>query len=161
MSATTPLDDGEIHDLVLLFANSKIPRGSDAFQSLVDDFVKHDQLDSADKAGASDSSDSTAKDATLLGLDEVDGGKVSPLPKSALKHTKQVRIESPKTLSHVHWPDDMNSQIASSPQATHHARLYMKTTPKPILKQEDPVLPHSTDLTNNDNSRRFSSPHHI
>lgn len=159
MSATTPLDDGEIHDLVLLFANSRIPRGSDAFQSLVGDFVKHDSPEPGDEAAGSDSSDSSAKEPTEV-FDEVDGVKITPVPKSALKSSKSVRIDSPKTLSHVHWPDDMNSQKVGSPQPTHHARLYMKTTPKPILKHEDQVM-HPGDDASTRNIRRFSSPHHV
>lgn len=158
MSAETPTEDGEIHDLVLLFANSKIPRGSDAFQTLIDDFlIKHDDdvTDTNDDVTTSDSSDSSTKPETVSVED------VAAVPKSALKpKSKSVRMDSPKHLSHVHWPDEENSSLASSPGQTqlHHARLYMKTTPKPILKHEEPVI---VSETNEKNYRRFSTPPHI
>lgn len=158
MSAETPLAEGEIHDLVLLFANSKIPRGSDAFQTLVGDFLKHDdEPDSNDDVIISDSSDSSTKE---QGPVLAEG--VTAVPKSVLKSKgKSVRMESPKLLSHVHWPDEENSKLASSPQTEqlHHARLYMKTTPKPILKHDENLLLSSADRKTN--FRRFSSPSNI
>ncbi|XP_060574212.1 uncharacterized protein LOC132731935 [Ruditapes philippinarum] len=157
MSAETPSEDGEIHDLVLLFANSKIPRGSDAFQTLIDDFLKHDDdvTDANDDVTTSDSSDSSTKPETISVED------VAAVPKSVLKAKKKsVRMESPKHLSHVHWPDEENSKLASSPgqEQLHHARLYMKTTPKPILKHDESVLVPSS---NEKHYRRFSTPPHI
>lgn len=184
MSAVTPNDDGEIHDLVLLFANSKIPRGSDAFQTLIDDFLNHDAEDDIDGAVAPDSIDSTLTD-TRVDADRkqapqptsvprvrftpptipVLDGKTTPTPHSKpvlkplkVKAVRMLQPESPKPLSHVHWPDERKSKLACSPgtEQLHHARLYMKTTPKPILKHDDQVL------VNNDEDvpplRRYSTP---
>lgn len=160
MSATTPTsptnEEDEIHDLVLLFANSKIPRGSDAFQTLVGDFLKRESPDSAaeDNIPSSDSSDSSVK--------EVETGlKVLQPPKSSLKSNgKSVRVASPSTkqLAHVHWPDDHHTpKLSQEPLAepTHHARLYMKTTPKPILKHDEHVMVRSA---NSRQRRRVNTP---
>ena len=128
MSATTPTEDDEIHDLVLLFANAKIPRGSDAFQSIIDDLLPKDE--------ESDSTDSnvsqTDKAQKLL---EPSGAE------SKGKTRKAVRMVSPK--HQVHWSDERSDDKLSAsptPNKLHSARIYMKTTPKPILKHEDNAI---------------------
>lgn len=161
MSVSTPTsEDDEVHDLVLMFANSRIPRGSDAFQTILEDLMPlKEQAEKAEQA---------KKD---QGFDEVDSGNIeqsvmlnevsrskSNTPEEAhvrfnsSKHTtsslsatgklhdkRHVRTDSPKINSHVHWPN-AERDIASSPtpEQLHHARLYMKTVPaKPCLKHED------------------------
>ncbi|KAL4236865.1 hypothetical protein ACF0H5_005250 [Mactra antiquata] len=166
MSTTTPttpttpaspgngdIEEEEIHDLVLLFANSKFPRGSDAFQTLVGDFLKRDTPDSTADAHmvSSDSSNSSVKD------EEVNINVTQP-PKSALKSSgKSVRMMSPKPLAHVHWPDDSVPKIPNDTvsEPTHHARLFMKTTPKPILKHDEHVMVRSA---NSRHRRRMKTP---
>lgn len=170
MTAVTPNDDGEIHDLVLLFANSKIPRGSDTFQTLIDDFLKPEAEDVTDGAVASDHIDYTLKETRVVSdrmqasqqisfprvgitpppnTPPVSDGKTTHAPHSKpvlkplkVKAVRMLQPESPKPLSHVHWPDERKSKLARSPgtEQLHHARLYMKTTPKPILKHDDQVL---------------------
>lgn len=140
---TVPQDDGEIQDLVLMFANSRIPRGSDAFQTLIDDFLKnHDDSQDESETGSEKNSDTTDS----VKSDSVSDGQVTPAPtKSVLKtpsaKERTVRMVSPKPLAHVHWPDEKNANIASCPSSEkkHHARIYVKTTPKPILKHEDDI----------------------
>ncbi|XP_052777091.1 uncharacterized protein LOC128214579 [Mya arenaria] len=157
MSAETPLDDSEIHDLVLMFSNSRMPRGSDAFQTLVGDFLKNDSpepVPTADDVDATVSDSSDASGGVADKRDGSDGELISvrpvPRPMSLLKEPgrkKSVRTVSPKP-GHVHWPDEINRDIASSPTTgkLHSARLYNKTTPKPILKHDEALLVH--DLKN-------------
>ncbi|KAH3696644.1 uncharacterized protein LOC127861451 [Dreissena polymorpha] len=139
MSAETPMDETEIHDLVLMFANSRIPRGSDAFQTLKYDFMRGDTPEPVLK---DDTNDASAKE----NLDEVDGMVPPPPMKTALKDSskkpkKSVRMTTPpKSLSHVHWSDGNDRNLASSLKPTHSARLFVKTTPKPILKHEDSLV---------------------
>ena len=134
-------DEDEIHDLVLMFAHSKMPRGSDAFQSIMDDFLPSDENDN-------DSSDSTS--VFSHSSKDVENDKKDHLDTVDGNVTPTARMVSPKPppLAHVHWPDEKNRKLASSParDQRHHARLYVKTTPaKPILKHEDDVLDHPSD----------------
>ena len=138
---TVPIDDGEEPDLVLMFANSRMPRGSDAFQTLIDDFLKENDS----SAAGSDASSEATSDTCDSGKSDsvIDRQMALATPKSALKipAVKQntVRMASPKPLAHVHWPDESKVRRSSVPpsEKRHHARIYVKTTPRPILKHED------------------------
>lgn len=152
---TVPQDDGEIQDLVLMFANSRIPRGSDAFQTLIGDFLKTDETPDGDEAESEESRSTDSSDSSVKINSETSNSRsTSPVPtKSSLKvpsaKQKTVRMASPKPLAHVHWPDETNDNLASatSGERRHVARLYMKTTPKPILKHEEPALVEDIENT--------------
>jgi len=154
MSCETPLDETEIHDLVLMFANSRLPRGSDAFQTLIDDFLKPDTPEptSIDSIIISDPSATSfdEPDGKLAVSDSANTASISvasaqrpstlpTVPQTPSKR-KTVRMVSPKPS--VHWPDEVQRGVTSSPTSghLHSARLYKKTTPKPILKHEDSVV---------------------
>ena len=153
---STTSDDDEVHDLVLMFANSRIPRGSDAFQSILDDLLPLKEenehrlgLDEVDSGVGFDDSSSVNEQGSDVDSTEksVKSRFNSPKPKntsvlSVMQDKTQRRTPSPK--SHVHWPN-AERDIASSPTTDqlHHARLYMKTVPaKPILKHDDDVKDH-------------------
>ena len=157
MSVTTPTsEDDEIHDLVLMFANSRIPRGSDAFQTILDDLrpLKEEE-DDEEEDPKTDVFDSGNKEQEVI--TDIDSKSESPeqqhvrftapnLSNNAekLRDRRSVRMVSPKATSHVHWPN-AERDIASSPTASklHHARLYVKTVPaKPILKHDDDYKDH-------------------
>lgn len=151
-------EDEEVHDLVLMFANSRIPRGSDAFQTILDDLLplkeKHEGLSGLDEvdSGNVDSTD----DETLAISDQLEAENPkesqtrfdSPKPKNSSVNTiindqSRSRNNSPKS-SRVHWPN-AERDIASSPTTDqlHHARIYVKTVPsKPILKHDDDIKDH-------------------
>ena len=153
---STTSDDDEVHDLVLMFANSRIPRGSDAFQSILDDLLPLKEenehrlgLDEVDSGVGCDDSSSVNEQGSDVDTSEksMKSRFNSPKPKNTsvltvMQDKTQRRTPSPK--SHVHWPN-AERDIASSPTTDqlHHARLYMKTVPaKPILKHDDDVKDH-------------------
>ena len=163
-STASGSDEDEVHDLVLMFANSRIPRGSDAFQSILDDLLplkeEHEHklgLDGLDEVDSGVVCDDSSSSVNEQGSDGDNSEKSensseksvktkfqSPKPKntsvlSVMQDKTQRRTPSPK--SHVHWPN-AERDIASSPttEKRHHARLYMKTVPaKPILKHDEDV----------------------
>lgn len=156
LSSKTSNADDEVDDLVLMFANSRIPRGSDAFQSILGDLLPHKEenehtpgLDEVDSGVGCDDSSSVNEQGSETDTAEpsVKTRFNSPKPKNTsvltvMQDKAQRRTPSPK--SHVHWPN-AERDIASSPTTDklHHARLYMKTVPaKPILKHDEDVKDH-------------------
>ena len=155
-------DDEEIHDLVLMFANSRIPRGSDAFQSILDDLLplkeetENDQTDGALETDVFDSGPNkeegksdTAVRAESNTPEQQHVRFSDPNVKTSAGKSRDkrlTRLVSPKPNTHVHWPN-AERDIASSPTTDklHHARIYMKTVPaKPILKHDDDYKDHMT-----------------
>ena len=155
MTSTT-IEEDEIHDLVLMFANSRIPRGSDAFQSILDDLLplkeEHEHklgLDEVDSGFVVDDLSSVQEESEIHNSQESKTRFDSPKPKNTsmltvMQDKSHVRANSPKSVSHVHWPNAEKAIASSpSPDQLHHARIYMKTVPaKPILKHDDDVKDH-------------------
>ncbi|KAL3868106.1 hypothetical protein ACJMK2_040942 [Sinanodonta woodiana] len=127
----------EVHDLVILFANSRIPPRSDAFAAVLgeinmDDF-KSNESTKYKETGKEPPSESRRESSTS----SVDS---SPSNNNAEAGNKPATIERPR--QRVRWMDDFEQPLASVPSVDEkrHARLYMKTTPKHgILKREEDV----------------------
>ncbi|KAK3612300.1 hypothetical protein CHS0354_011019 [Potamilus streckersoni] len=125
----------EVHDLVLLFANSRIPPSSDAFATVLGEINLHDFKSNESATNKDTNKEPLSKTRNESRQSSAD----SPLSSnSAEAGNKEAAIEHPR--QRVRWMDDFEQPLASVPSLDEkrHARLYMKTTPKHgILKREE------------------------